>query len=153
MEVWRICPRRHPALGGEGARVVGGRWNRVGTALVYTSATLSLAVLEYFVNLDAEFAPDDLVSIRIDVPADLPIAAVSARDLPRGWRQSPSPASLAELGTVWAIRRREAVLSVPSAVIPSEKNFLLNPAHPAFPRIRIAAREPFSLDPRLFKRR
>jgi RES domain-containing protein len=121
--------------------------------VVYASATLSLAALEYFVNVQVAVAPDDLVSIAADIPDDLHFSTVAIRNLPRDWRRYPAPESLAELGTAWAMRRREAVLSVPSAVVPPERNFLINPAHPAFRRIRIGPPQPFSLDPRLWKAR
>lgn len=151
MRVWRLCRRRHAAFDGEGARIAGGRWNRRGTAAVYASATLSLAALEYFVNVEATAAPDDLVSITAHIPEDLPFLTVAIRDLPPDWRRYPAPESLAELGTAWAMRGREAVLSVPSAVVPPERNFLINPVHPAFRRIRIGPPQSFSLDPRLWK--
>ncbi|MGE5345698.1 MAG: RES family NAD+ phosphorylase [Acidithiobacillales bacterium] len=153
MRVWRICRRRFAAFDGEGARIAGGRWNRIGTAVVYTSATLSLAALEYFVNVEASAAPDDLVSIFADIPEDVPTASVEVRDLPRDWRRYPAPDSLRDIGTAWVTRGREAVLSVPSAVVPSERNYLINPSHPAFGRIRIGSPQPFSLDLRLWKAR
>jgi RES domain-containing protein len=121
--------------------------------VVYSSATLSLAALEYCVNVETSAAPDDLVSITADIPEDLPSATLAIRDLPRDWRRYPAPESLAELGTAWVMRGREAVLSVPSAVVPPERNFLINPVHPAFGRIRIGPPQPFSLDPRLWKAR
>ncbi len=153
MRVWRLCRRRFAAFDGEGARIAGGRWNRRGTAAVYTSATLSLAALEFFVNLEASEAPDDLVSLFADVPEEMPMATVDVRDLPRNWRRYPAPDPLSEIGTAWVARGGEAVLSVPSAVVPSERNYLLNPFHAAFRKIRIGPPRPFSLDPRLWKAR
>ncbi len=117
---------------------------------MYTSETLSLAALEYFVNLDASEAPDDLVSIFADIPEDMPVAIVKERDLPQDWRRYPALESLVDLGAEWVTRGREAVLSVPSAVVPSERNYLLSPSHSAFERIRIGPPQPFSLDPRLW---
>ena len=68
MRVWRLCRRAHAAPDGEGARRYGGRWNQRGTALVYTSASASLAALEYFVHLDPEDAPPDLILVPGDIP-------------------------------------------------------------------------------------
>jgi RES domain-containing protein len=153
VRVWRLCRRRYAAFDGEGARIAGGRWNRRGTAVVYSSATLSLAALEYFVNVDASVVPHDLISIFADIPEDMPTANVEIRDLPDDWRRYPAPESLMDVGTAWVTRGREAVLSVPSAVVPSERNYLINPAHSAFGRIRIGSSQPFSLDPRLWKAR
>lgn len=152
MQLWRLCRKKYVAFDGEGARLAGGRWNRRGTAVVYTSATLSLAVLEYFVNLPASVAPPDLVMVRADLPDGLAVKSLDAAGLPRNWRQYPAPESLAEMGSRWAEEGKTAVLAVPSAVVPQEKNYLLNPAHPDFRRITIGRPEPFSLDLRMWKK-
>ena len=152
MQLWRLCRKKYVAFDGEGARLAGGRWNRRGTAVVYTSATLSLAVLEYFVNLPASVAPPDLVMVRADLPDGLAVKSLDAAGLPRNWRQYPAPESLAEMGSRWAGEGKTAVLAVPSAVVPQERNYLLNPAHPDFRRITIGRPEPFSLDLRMWKK-
>lgn len=154
MRVWRLCRKKHAAFDGEGARLAGGRWNRRGTAVVYTSATLSLALLEYFVNLGAaDDAPTDLVSVAADIPDGVAITSVAIAALPRGWRRYPAPEALAELGARWVEQRGAAVLSVPSAVVPGERNYLINPAHPDFRRITVGRPEPFPLDARMWKSR
>jgi RES domain-containing protein len=147
--VWRLCKRRHAALDGEGARLAGGRWNSRGTAVVYASDSLSLAALELLVHCDPALLPDDLVAIAIGIPDGLAIRRVEAADLPRSWRRHPAPESLARMGDEWAKGRTSAVLSVPSAVVPGERNVLLNPAHPDFRRIRAGRSEKFALDARL----
>jgi RES domain-containing protein len=151
LQLWRLCRKKNIAFDGEGSRLAGGRWNRRGTAIVYTSATLSLAVLEYFVNLPRAAAPQDLVAIAAEVPKDLPISSVEEGSLPRGWRKYPAPEALAEIGTRWFEERKTPILAVPSAVVPQEKNYLLNPAHPRFREIRIGKPEPLSLDSRMWK--
>jgi RES domain-containing protein len=153
MRVWRLCRRKHAAFDGEGARLAGGRWNRRGIAVVYASETLSLAALEYLVHLDATLAPRDLVATAADLPDVLPVTRFEVADLPRNWRRYPAPEALAELGTEWAEARRTAVLSVPSAVVPSERNILLNPAHPDFKTLHLLSPLRFSFDPRLWKAR
>lgn len=152
-EVWRITTARHAerAFDGEGARLYGGRWNHSGTPLVYTSWTLSLCALEYFVHLEPAMAPRSLVAIRAEIPADLRIESLEPSELPPDWRTYPAPDSLKDLGTAWARKQEAAALSVPSAVIPHERNVLLNPAHPDFGRIRIHPAEPFAFDPRMWK--
>jgi RES domain-containing protein len=150
LRVWRLCRKKHAAFDGEGARLAGGRWNRRGTAVVYTSSTLSLALLEYFVNLGAvAHAPSDLVSVAAEVPDGLAVSSIDLAALPRGWRRYPAPETLAEIGTQWVEQRTTAVLSVPSAVVPQERNYLINPAHPDFRRITIGRPEPFPLDARM----
>ena len=152
MRVWRLCRRAHAAPDGEGARRYGGRWNRRGTALVYTSATVSLAALEYFVHVDPDDAPADLVLVTVDIPASVVIRELRAGDLPAGWRSFPAPEELARLGGEWAHGLETAVLCVPSVVVPEERNYLLNPAHRQFRRLTFTPARPFSFDPRMWKR-
>jgi RES domain-containing protein len=150
--VWRITSARYAdhAYDGEGARLYGGRWNVEGVPVVYCSETLSLAALEYFVHLDPDMAPS-LVSVAADLPADLAIETLEVGSLPADWRSYPAPERLQELGTDWVHSGRSAVLLVPSSVIPHERNVLLNPVHPGFPKIRLRKAEPFSFDPRMWK--
>ena len=152
MRIWRISAA-HAAFDGEGARRYGSRWTPRGLRAVFTSATLSLAVLERFVNTDADLEPADLVAIAVDIDTDLTIDAVSLTDLPIGWRQYPAPPALATIGERWLRASTSAVLSVPSAVIPAERNFILNPAHLDARRFVINPSESFSFDPRMWKTR
>jgi RES domain-containing protein len=153
MRVWRIIPKLHPsqAFDGEGARRFGGRWNRLGTRVVYASATLSLAALEFFVNLDRDTEPDQLVAVSADIPDDMRIGFIEVSDLPKNWRSYPVPEELQDLGTAWVASASTAVLVVPSAVIPEERNYLLNPAHPDFKRCRLNKPDAFHFDPRMWK--
>ena len=150
MRVWRIIPKLHlsQAFDGEGARRFGGRWNGLGTRVVYASATLSLAALEFFVNLDRDTEPDQLVAVSADIPDDTRIGYIEVSDLPKNWRSYPVPEELQDLGTASA---SAAVLVIPSAVIPEERNYLLNPAHPDFKRFRLNKPEAFHFDPRMWK--
>jgi RES domain-containing protein len=130
--------------------VYGGRWNNPGTAIVYTSGTVSLAALELFVNLDPDTSPDDLVALTADVPEELTLRRIEVADLPRNWQRFPAPPQLKSIGDTWARSGKTAVLVVPSAVIPHESNYLLNPAHPDFSRIRILKSRRFRFDPRMW---
>ncbi len=149
MRVWRLCVKQHATPDGEGARLFGGRWNPPGTAAVYTSATLSLAVLEYLVNLDSDLFPENLVAVSADIPSALEIQSVTVVDLPANWREYPGPDALCVIGAIWAAARHTPILSVPSVVIPEERNYLLNPAHAQFSHICWNAPEPFQFDPRV----
>ena len=155
MIVWRVTRRAHAEqpLTGEGARRFGGRWNHVGTSLVYTSGTLSLAVLEYLVNLPISDLPDDLVSIQIQVPADLARAEIAIDDLPENWRTFPAIEELKDIGTDWAREGKTPILNLPSVVIPNELNYLINPAHKETRRVKVVSVEPFALDVRLYRAR
>jgi RES domain-containing protein len=153
LTVWRLAAARHAdrAFDGEGARLYGGRWNHPGVPVVYTSATLSLAALELFVHLDAEDVPEDRIAIPAEVPRGLDVEELRAEDLPAAWRSYPALEALKELGTAWARSRRTAVLQVPSAVIPAESNYLINPLHPQVSRITVREPAPFTFDRRLSK--
>ena len=135
---------------GEGAYRYGGRWSNPGTRLSYTSEHQSLAMLEYFVHLDADDAPADLVLVTAEIPDDLPRQRVAPDDLPSNWRHSPAPAELARLGDEFVQKAELCVLIVPSALAPNENNWLLNPAHAGFRRIAVSGPEPLSYDPRMF---
>jgi len=149
LKVWRICKRAHADFDGEGARKAGGRWNPRGVAVVYASETLSLAALELLVHADPALLPDDLVAIEADVPETVRVRRIQPEKLPRGWRRHPAPEALAGIGGDWVESLETAVLSVPSALVPREANFLLNPAHADFRKIRVGKPEPFDLDARL----
>jgi len=136
VQVWRICSRRHQRFDGEGARLYGGRWNYAGTAVVYTSASLALAALELLVHIDVDLLPNE---------------TVKAASLPRNWRRYPALESLKDIGTNWAARGSTAILAVPSAIIPEEQNYLLNPAHRDFKQVRLRRSIPFHFDPRMWK--
>jgi RES domain-containing protein len=146
--VWRLTRRRFRKLDGEGARRAGGRWNDPGSSVVYTSSTLSLAALEYLIHIDIEDAPGDLIAMRIDVPDDVPIEEVAADGLPDDWLKPRHPACV-EIGERWRSAGRALALRVPSAVIPEEVNWLINPAHPDARRARVLSTRRFAFDPRL----
>ena len=119
--------------------------------MVYTSSSLSLAALETLAHFDEEEVPDALVAIPADMPDDVPITRIKFSELASNWRTTPSPESLAEIGARWLEAKHTLVLAVPSAIIPSDLNYLLNPLHAQFKRIRIGRPEPFAFDPRFWK--
>jgi RES domain-containing protein len=152
-EVWRIVRRRHAAtaFSGTGTRRTGARWNHPGTTMVYTAASASLALLEVLVGLDPEDAPSEFALFRATIADDVSVEVLPAGALPRDWRAYPGPEALQDVGDAWVRQGGSCVLSVPSAVVPHERNYLLNPSHPDFPRIAIAPPESFAFDPRLWK--
>src|SRR5260221_13773176 len=142
----------HAAFDGEGVRLYGSRWTPRGIAADFTSATLSLAALERFVHTDPDLEPDDLVAIPVDLKPKVAIEVVG-NELPHDWRVYPPPPDLVRIGERWLERERAAILSVPSVVIPHERNYILNPTHVDFASIDIGRPEPFAFDPRMWKRR
>ncbi len=153
MRVWRICNKKFvaSAFSGEGAKLWGGRWNEAGQPLVYTAANLSLAALETFVHLDSDLMPDELVAIAAIIPEKLKVTKIKVLDLPLNWRDYPAPDDIKQIGMDWIASQKSAVLVVPSVVIPEEENWLINPAHADFKRIKINEELPFSFDPRMWK--
>ncbi len=146
---WRIVRENHAAtaLDGEGARRYGGRWNSPGTRVVYASATLSLAALELLVHL---LPPVRFRYVAIPIEFDDGLVEVVSMDsLPIEWTEEPPPQSTQWMGDRWVEEGRSAVLRLPSVIVPTEPNYLLNPAHPDFRKVRIGAPAPFAFDPRL----
>ncbi len=153
MTVWRIASQAHVAFDGEGARLYGSRWTPRGLRAVFTSATLSLAALERFVHTDPDLEPTDLVAVEVEIKPAIDIEALTPSVLASHWREYPAPAVLASIGERWLREAKTAVLSVPSVVIPRERNFILNPAHVNFAKLAIGSLEAFSFDPRIWKAR
>jgi RES domain-containing protein len=140
MLAWRLCREPFADLGGDGARLYGGRWNSPGRPLVYAARTAALAVLEVRVHLDlpVDLLPDDYTLMTIDLD-DLAVETVGELpDDPRGF------------GDVWASAFRTPVLSVPSMIVPESANLLLNPRHPDAGAARVVARRRFAFDRRLW---
>ena len=67
MKLWRIVKERNldTAFTGIGARVYGGRWNHIGTAIVYTSDSLALAAMELFIHVQRPDKFRPLQSIKL----------------------------------------------------------------------------------------
>jgi len=147
--VLRAAYARAP-FDGEGAYRYGGRWSSPGTRLAYASEHQSLAMLEYFVHLDPEDPPDDLVLATADVPESLRRERVEASAVPANWRDVPAPPKLAEIGDEFWKKGKNCVLVVPSALAVRENNWLINPQHSDFKQITINRAEPLSYDPRMF---
>jgi RES domain-containing protein len=139
------------AFDGEGARRFGGRWSHAGTAIVYVSERLSLAALELFVHLARAATHLRFVAIAVEIPDAVAVKKLDRSALPKDWRAEPPTDATKQIGTNWAKRMEAAVLDIPSVIIPGESNFILNPAHPEFRRLKIAPPAPFSFDPRMWK--
>lgn len=154
MRLWRVS--EHP-FDGEGAKRFGGRWNRPGTRVIYAAATLALATLEFLVHVARDAAPAEVVAHYADVPDDVRIERLDDERLPEGWRRYPGPEELQDLGTRWVAAGSALLLAVPSTVlgvppklVAAERNYLVNPAHAEFVRVRTRAVR-LSLDPRMWK--
>jgi RES domain-containing protein len=149
--VLRAAYARNP-FDGEGAFRYGGRWSSPGTRLTYISEHQSLAMLEYFVHLDPEDAPDDLLLATADVPDELSRKRIQAREMPAHWRETPALPALAQIGDEFVKKAETCLLLVPSALAANENNWLINPQHPEFKKIAVHAPGPLRYDPRMFRR-
>jgi RES domain-containing protein len=149
---WRIFKRKHraSAFTGEGARRFGGRWNSKGVAVIYTSESVSLAVLEILVHLEMPQMLDAYLIAPVTFEENL-LKGVPVGRLPANWKKEPGPVALQTIGDDWLASGASAVLQVPSVIIPSEFNYLLNPSHKDFRHCIWGKPRPFEFDPRLVK--
>ena len=151
--LWRIT-RRPFALErlGIGARDSGGRWNRIGTGVIYAGCTIGIAALEKFVHL-AGIVPRDLVLVRIELADTSSAEKPALAGLPKDWALVPPGPGSMEFGTRWARGNRSLVLYVPSALIYEEQNAVLNPAHPGFGAVKMVVVREFHYDARMYRPR
>ena len=150
---FRIIHKRaaSTAFSGEGARRFGGRWNNKGTKMIYAAGSLALAAMEVLVHLDsADVLGEQFCYFKMEIPAGLCIA-LDKSILHKAWDQDPPTVQTKQIGDDWVRSGASAVIAVPSSIIKSETNFLLNPSHPDFARITIGSQERFAFDPRLVK--
>lgn len=148
--VWRIVKAKfaQSAFNGEGAKLVGGRWNKAGIPMVYTAESVSLAIIEMRVHLTTDEMLKPYRLIRATLPESL-IESVDRKDLPADWSDDEAPRSVKQIGSRWIRHGIRCVLRVPSAIVPYDFNYLLNPNHPDFVQIIIGKPEPFTFNLRL----
>ena len=154
LSVFRICKTKFApeAFDGEGAFRFGGRWNSRGTRIIYTAGSLALAALEMLVHTDDDSLLAEYSFVAAEVPEELILPVEDYRALPKNWGASPAPLAANRIGDDWARERASAVLEVPTSIIPREKNYLLNPAHASFSRIKLGKLQRFAFDSRLRSR-
>jgi RES domain-containing protein len=155
LTVFRLGKHAHRAqlFGGQGGLYASGRWSRRGRPIVYTSASISLAVLEYTANYRRRgWAPATVLG-RAIIPASVRVDTVLTRDLPPRWFAADPPPQLQKIGGQWLDRGESAVLKVPSAIVTEEWNYLLNPLHTDFRKLRLSTPKPFSFDRRIVRSR
>jgi RES domain-containing protein len=152
MEVYRLSREIHGrTLSGIGAALQGGRWNSKGTEMIYTAANRSLAMAEVAVHISIGNLPAGFMMLTIDIPDDVSMEELNVDQLPPNWNQFPPLKETQRYGDQFISTGTACVLKVPSAVTKGDFNFLINPAHPQFKKIKISAYDPFPFDRRLFK--
>ncbi|MCL2641815.1 MAG: RES family NAD+ phosphorylase [Phycisphaerales bacterium] len=153
IQAWRITKAKYAdtAFSGVGTKRDGGRWNNPGTSIVYTAGSTSLAILEMLVHLDeVDTLLQHYVIFEISFDKSL-VKSVDPATFPEAWRVDPPPVTVQLIGDDWVAGEDSAVLRLPSAVVPAEWNYLLNPEHPDFAKIAIGPKQPIEFDPRLAK--
>jgi RES domain-containing protein len=149
MEVFHIGTKKFASqLTGEGAKLHGGRWNSIGTACLYTAESISLCVLEYAANVSLHQMPASLCITAYSLP-EKSWKEFSLDELPKNWQEIPSPVETQEWGSTKLQAADFLALKLPSVIIPSEYNYILNPLHPDFKKVRIKEILPFTFDSRI----
>jgi RES domain-containing protein len=139
-------------LSGRGAEITGGRWNSKGVRMLYTSQSRALCTAEIAVHSPLGIVPTDYWLSSIEIPANAPLDAIDPAKLPAGWRSFPHPHATQLIGDQFIHQNKFLVLKVPSAVVPGDFNFLINPAHKLFSKVKVKKAEKFAFDERLFVR-
>ena len=152
MIVFRLCKEKFKSdLSGSGAEKAGGRWNSKGNPVLYTSESRSLCTAEIAVHTPLNSIPLDYYLVTLEIPTDIAITELRITDLPGDWKTIPHSNSTQLIGDKFLSDREYAVLKVPSVVVQGDSNYLLNPQHPLFEKIKIINTELFAFDDRLFK--
>lgn len=152
MRVFRLIRKKYGIeLSGKGAALSGNRWNSKGTVIIYCSDSRALAMAEVAVHLSLSILPKDYVMVEIDIPSSVSITYLTNAELPVGWNSFPHLLDTQKIGDDFVSARKNCVLKVPSAVVPGDFNYLINPHHPDFAAIKIIGQEDFPFDLRLFQ--
>jgi len=152
MIVFRLSKQKYCYdLSGRGAYLAGGRWNSKGVAIVYTGESRALCLTEVAVHIPYGTIPNDYFLVTLEIPEDS-IEEITPGKLPKDWSSIPPPASTKKIGDEFVNAGRSLVLKVPSATVPGDFNFLINPLHKNITQVKITEDPiPFPFDPRLFK--
>ncbi len=136
-------------LSGEGARLYGGRWNFSGNAALYTSEHISLSILEILVRANKQTSPDAYILTSMELP-DNCISEIQLKKLKYDWQSHLEYTQY--IGDEFLKNNQVLALRVPSAIVPQEHNFLLNPLHTDFKKVKLILSESLNLDKRLLMR-
>jgi RES domain-containing protein len=152
MEVFRLQNKKYPInLSGKSAAITGARWNSKGTEVIYTAQNRALAMAEVAVHLTIATLPKGFCMITIFIPDDVAVFNLKVDKLPNDWNFFPENNSTQRIGDELIRQNEFGVIKVPSAVVKGEFNFLINPHHKDFEKIKIIQQEDFPFDKRIFK--
>jgi RES domain-containing protein len=150
MIVYRFAhPKFARDLSGTGARLIGGRWNPAGTPVTYTSEHISLALLEILANANSLQQLQTIQLVQIEVPDTASIHEVKLSGLKKEWYRDFDYTQW--MGQEILRNSKTLLVKCPSAIVHSEHNFLINPLHADFKKIRLTHASGFYFDERLFR--
>jgi RES domain-containing protein len=146
--LWRLYRAQYgPGLDGIGGTFADGRWHTLGERVVYFGGSAAIVVLERMAHTDPDLLPDDLRLALFGFPEPVQETKVEFATLPANWNKDEN--ATRSIGGRWRQRLSSCLLAVPSAILPEESNFVLNPEHPEAKRLRLVRERPFTFDPRL----
>ena len=151
MIVYRLAKAKYiHDLSGRGAEKTGGRWNSKGVAVVYTSESRALCLAEIAVHVSLGIVPKDYEIATIEIPDSINIFEISIDKLPKSWLSIPHSGDTQEKGDKLIKDNEHLIIKVPSAVVPGDFNYLINPNHSEIQKVKILNTEKFNFDDRLF---
>ncbi|HBK71085.1 MAG TPA: RES superfamily protein [Flavobacteriaceae bacterium] len=151
MQVYRISRKKYAnELSGIGASKSGNRWNSKGTKIIYCADSRALAMAEVSVHLSLATLPKDFVMLEINIPKTIAVQVLSKNELSEDWSVFPHTYKTQQIGDEFIYSKKIGVLKVPSAVVKGDFNYLINPHHKDFKKIKIVDFYDFPFDNRLF---
>jgi RES domain-containing protein len=153
MIVYRLSKKKYSGdLSGRGSEKFGGRWNNPGVRMVYTSGSIALCALEVAVHTPFGIIPKNYFLVAIEIPNSIKITLLDEVDLPRNWSTTVPTQITQKIGDKFINENKNLALRVPSATAQGDYNYLINPNHKDFGKLKIKKMELFSFDERLFVR-
>ncbi|UAM96881.1 RES family NAD+ phosphorylase [Polaribacter litorisediminis] len=152
MKLFRLSKKKYAtAFNGKGAAKSNNRWNSKGTEIIYTAESRALAMAEVAVHLTIATLPKDFVMLTIDVPDEIAIKKIDLKDLNENWNAMLPNSKTKKIGDLFIDTLEFCVLKVPSAVVKDDFNYLINPYHKQFKKIKIVDVTDFPFDKRMFQ--
>ncbi|MCF6296688.1 MAG: RES family NAD+ phosphorylase [Flavobacteriaceae bacterium] len=152
MQIFRLSRKKYASeLSGIGASKSGNRWNSKGTEIIYCADSRALAMAEVSVHIALVTLPKDFVMMEINIPEKISIQTIKENNLPEDWNNFPHSSKTQKIGDDFIYSKKTCLLKVPSAVVKGDYNFLINPHHKDFSKIKITNTSDFPFDRRIFK--
>lgn len=135
-------------ISGTGAKLTGARWNSKGFPMLYTAEHISLAILEMLVHTRFKDAGVQYDILTIQVPQQASLGKIDVKKLKKGWIDDVNYSRF--IGDEFIKEKQNLIMAVPSAIVQEENNYLINPLHPDFKKVKILDTRSFKTDERLF---